>query len=546
MKTFDYVIVGAGSAGCVLANRLSAQAGNSVCLLEAGPANRSIFIRMPAALTFPIESKDLNWGFVSEPEPQLGGRRIGQARGRCLGGSSSINGMVFVRGGPRDYDRWREFGVTGWDFDDCLPFFKRLESFEGGRDPNRGGTGPLSVVRSRAAHVFYERFLEAGEQFGLPHAEDYNSRQQEGVHVTQATIRDGVRSSTAEAYLDPVMHRDNLTVETGCFVQRIRFDQKTAVGVDCIVKGAHRTITATKEVILCAGAIGSPHLLLLSGLGHADRLAEHDIPTVAHLPGVGENLQDHVVAPLRYRCDKPVSVKRQLGLLGRARLGLEWLLFKRGLGASNFFETGAFFDGGSGADFFNLQHEFLPFLADFQDGKVTLGDGFQYFVSQMRPFSRGHVRLKSADPKMHPAIRFNYLDDRRDVREMLDGIRMTREIAHQPAWDGFRSAEIDPGPDLRSDEELTHWFRTTANTEHHPVGTCRMGNDEDAVTDTAGRVHGVENLRIVDGAILPLIPTANVNAPIIMVAEKIADRILELPPLPAETLHEPSLGKETP
>jgi len=536
VKTYDYVIVGAGSAGCVLAHRLSAHSGNTVCLLEAGPSGKSIFIQMPAALTFPIESKTYNWGYASAPEPHLDGRRIGQARGRCLGGSSAINGMVFVRGDPRDYDQWNRFGIADWDFGNCLPYFKRLESFEHGRDPNRGGDGPLSVVRSRAAHVFYERFIQAGEQFGLPRAEDYNSRRQEGVHVTQATIRNGVRSSTAEAYLFPAMHRDNLTVETGCFVERILFDRTTATGVDCIIKGERRTVSAAKEVILSAGAIGSPHLLMLSGLGDADRLAEHGVPLVAHLPGVGENLQDHVVAPIRYRSDKPVSVNRQLGMLGRARLGLEWLLLKRGLGASNFFETGAFFDGGSGSDYFNLQHEFLPFLADFQDGKVKLGDGFQYFVSQMRPYCRGHIRLTSPDPRTHPAIRFNYLADRRDLREMLDGIRMTREIARQAAWDEFRSEEIEPGPAVETDNELERWFRSAANTEHHPVGTCRMGNDEMAVTDGAGRVRGIENLRLVDGSILPLIPSANVNAPIIMVAEKIADRILELPPLPAETL----------
>ncbi|MEM7445233.1 MAG: choline dehydrogenase [Pseudomonadota bacterium] len=527
MKTeFDYIIVGAGSAGCVMANRLSADPAVTVCLVEAGTKAQSIFIRMPAALTFPIESKTYNWMYASGPEPHLNGRRIGQARGKGLGGSSSINGMVFVRGHPKDYDGWSDFGVEGWSYENCLPYFKMLETFKGPAHPLRGTDGPISVTQSRAAHVFYERFLEAGTQFGLSHAPDYNAQDLTGTHVTQATIRNGVRSSAAEGYLFPISDRKNLTVLPDTFVECLSLEGQHAVGIRVNGPSGATELRASREVILSAGTIASPQILMLSGIGSADHLRAHSIDVVADLPGVGENLQDHVVAPLRYRCDRPVSVKAQLGLIGRARLGAQWLLTKRGLGASNFFEVGAFFGTDTGEAYANMQHEFLPFLADFQDGKVVLGDGFQYFVSQMRPHSRGRLRLNGRDPRQHPSIVFNYLDDLRDVTEMLAGIRMTREMAAQGAWDEFRDATLDSDLEDASDDQMFEWLRANANTEHHPVGTCRMGTDEMAVTDALGKVHGVDGLRIVDGSIIPRIPTANIQAPIMMVAERIADLIV--------------------
>ena len=533
---YYYVIIGAGSAGCVLAARLTEDPLTRVCLIEVGPRDRSLFIHMPAALTMPIESKVWNWQYVTGPEPHLNNRTIGQARGRGLGGSSSINGMVWVRGHKSDYDQWEAEGLKGWSFADCLPYFKKMESFEDGRDPNRGGGGPLKITRSRAAHPFYEAFLRAGEAFGLPVAKDYNSAEIEGLHVTQATISGGRRQSTAVAYLHPATHRPNLTVLTGWRADRVLIEGDRATGVALRRGRETADLHAGREVILSAGTIGTAHLMLLSGIGPADHLRASGVTVRHDLPGVGENLQDHFVASLMFRASGTRSIASDLSLWNRPRIGLEWLLTRGGLGATSFFEVGAFFRSGAGAAYANMQHEFLPFLADFQAGRVRIDHGYQYFLSQMRPKSRGWLRLRSADPDTHPEIVFNYLDDPADAEEMLDGLAQTRDMARQAPWAAMGGTEIAPGPDVRSRTEALAWMRSIGNTEHHPVGTCRMGHDAMAVTDGEGRVRGLTGLRIVDGSILPYIPTANVNAPIIMVAEKIADRIRGRQPLARETL----------
>jgi choline dehydrogenase len=473
---------------------------------------------------------------VTGPEPHLNNRTIGQARGRGLGGSSSINGMVWVRGHKSDYDQWEAEGLTGWSFADCLPYFKKMESFEGGRDPNRGGDGPLKITRSRAAHPFYEAFLRAGEAYGLPVAKDYNSADIEGLHVTQATISSGRRQSTAVAYLHPAANRPNLTVLTGWRADRVLMEGDRVTGVALRRGRETADLHAGREVILSAGTIGTAHLMLLSGIGPADHLRASGVTVRHDLPGVGENLQDHFVASLMFRASGTRSIASDLSLWNRPRIGLEWLLTRGGLGATSFFEVGAFFRSGPGAAYANMQHEFLPFLADFQAGRVRIDHGYQYFLSQMRPKSRGWLRLRTADPDTHPEIVFNYLDDPADAEEMLDGLAQTRDMARQAPWAAMGGTEIAPGPDVRSRTEALAWMRSIGNTEHHPVGTCRMGHDAMAVTDGEGLVRGLTGLRIVDGSILPYIPTANVNAPIIMVAEKIADRIRGRQPLARETL----------
>ena len=536
-QEFDYIIIGAGSAGCVLAARLTEDAGTRVCLIEAGPRDRSLFIHMPAALTMPIESKVWNWQYTTGPEPQLNDRTLGQARGRGLGGSSSINGMVYVRGNPSDYDNWAAAGLKGWSFADCLPYFRKMESFEGGRDPNRGGDGPLKISRSRADHAFYDAYLRAGEDFGLAQTPDYNSTTFEGTHVTQATIHGGRRQSNAVAYLHPIAHRPNLSVVTGWRADRLLIEKGRVGGVALRRKGELAELRAGREVILCAGTIGSPHLLLLSGIGPADQLRHAGLDVAQDLPGVGENLQDHFVASLTFSAAGTRSIASDLSFWNRGRIGLEWLLTRGGLGATSFFEVGAFFRSDLTQPYANMQHEFLPFRADFQAGRVHIDHGYQYFLSQMRPHSRGWLRLRSANPDDHPEIVFNYLADARDANQMLDGLAMTREMARGAPWQKLGGTELAPGPDVQDRDQARAWMRKVGNTEHHPVGTCRMGYDSLAVTDGEGLVHGMTGLRVVDGAILPAIPTANVNAPIIMVAEKIADRIRGRTPLAPQQLY---------
>lgn len=525
-KQYDYVIVGAGSAGCVVANRLTEGGNKRVLLLEAGPKDNSVILKMPAALGLPLVSKRYNWGFVSEPEPGLGGRVSDQHRGRVLGGSSSINGMVFVRGNALDYEGWAENGLAEWSYAHCLPYFKKMESFEGGVDEYRGGDGPLHVHKCRAENPLYQAFLGAGQDYGLALTADQNGYRQEGVNVAQATTYRGHRESTATAYLKPAMKRPNLTVITNIHVSRVELSGNKAVGVRYLDGDKEIFVEAGDEVILCAGTFGTPQILMLSGIGDAKELSRHEIDVKIHLPGVGADLQDHVAVPLQYTTKKPVSPTRELSRVGRLALGARWLLTRSGLGASNYFEVGAFFRGNEDVLYPNLQHEFFPMIGEFYRGEAIVKDGFQYFTSVMRPKSRGRVGLKSKDPKSDPKIQLNFLAAPEDMVEMIEGIQKTHEMIKQKSWDHLRGVEITPGSSNLSGAALEAWVRANAGTGYHAVSTCRMGCDELAVTDSNGLVRGVEALRIIDASLMPRIVTGNTNAPTIMMAEKLADAVL--------------------
>lgn len=538
-KAYDYIIVGAGSAGCVVANRLTEDGSRSVLLVEAGPRDGSIIMRMPAALGLPLESTRFNWGYKSEPEPGLGGQVSDQHRGRVLGGTSSINGMVFVRGNPLDYEGWAAQGLPNWSYSNVLPYFKRMETFEKGPNTYRGGNGPLHVHSCKADNPLYQAFLGAGQDFGLALNPDQNGGDQEGVNVAQASIRNGVRESTAVAFLRPTEGRSNLTVLTNATAVSLVLDGTRVTGVRLETQSGATTVEAGKEVVLSAGAFDTPKLLMLSGIGDADELKVNGIEAAIHLPGVGKNLQDHVAVPIQYTTTKSMSPTKQLSKWGRPFVGARWLLTKGGLGASNYFEVGAFFRGNDEVAYPNLQHEFFPMIGEFYRGEARVLDGFQYFTSVMRPKSRGRISLKSADPKGHPRIQIGFLTEDVDLKEMIEGVRKTREMIRQKSWDSLRGREVTPSAEISTDKDLAAWIRKNAGTGYHAVGTCRMGVDEDAVTDGGGLVRGVEGLRIADASLMPALTTGNTNAPTIMIGEKISDAILgrQLPPSDAPFAH---------
>jgi choline dehydrogenase len=532
---FDYIIVGAGSAGCVLANRLTEAPEIRVLLLEAGPPDRSLFIHMPSAFAYPLAGNTYNWAYATEPEPHMDGRRIACPRGRVLGGSSSVNGMVYIRGHALDYDGWAGAkGLAHWSYFHCLPYFKKAETRINGADSYHGGDGPLYVTTGAMQNPLYRAFIDAGVEAGYAYTDDMNGYRQEGVGPMDRTTWRGRRWSAAMAYLRPARRRANLRVESRCLATRILFEATRAAGVEYAQGGRVVHARARREVIVAGGAINSPQLLLLSGIGDADALKKLGVAAVAHVPGVGENLQDHIETYVQHACTQPITLYSTQNLLAMGRIGVEWLLFRTGLGATNHFEAGGFIRSAAGVRHPDLQYHFLP-IAITYDGKEKVNQhGFQAHVGPMRPTSTGWVRLKSADPREPPRIQFNYLATAGDRREFRDGVRLTREIFAQKAFDPFRGAELSPGAEVTTDAALDAHLRRKAESAYHPSCTCKMGAEDDpaAVVDGQLRVRGTEGLRVVDASVMPAVVSGNLNAPTIMIAEKAADIILGQPALP--------------
>jgi choline dehydrogenase len=538
MQTAEYVIVGAGSAGCAMAYRL-AEAGRSVLVIEHGGTDAGPFIRMPGALSYPMNMARYDWGFASEPEPHLNNRRLATPRGKVLGGSSSINGMIYVRGHARDYDTWAEMGATGWGYADVLPYFKRLEHWhDGGHggDPSwRGSDGPLHITRGKRDNPLVRAFVEAGRQAGYPVTGDYNGAQQEGFGPFEMTVWQGERWSAARAYLRPAEATGRCTVVRG-LARKVVIENGRATGVEIARHGRTETVHATREVILAASSINSPKLLMLSGIGPAAHLAQHGIPVVADRPGVGQNLQDHLELYIQMAASQPVSLFRYWNLLGKAYVGARWLLTRSGPGASNQFESTGFIRSQAGVPYPDIQFHFLPIAVRYDGRAAAEGHGFQAHVGPMRSPSRGHVSLRSADPAAPPKIVFNYMSHEKDWTDFRRAIRLTREIFAQDAFKPYVRHEIQPGDAVQDDDALDAFIREHAESAYHPCGTARMGRADDpmAVVDPETRVIGVEGLRLADSSIFPQITNGNTNAPSILVGEKAADHVLGRPALPPE------------
>ncbi len=529
---FDYVIVGAGSAGAALAHRLTESGEHSVRVLEFGGKDNSIFIKMPTAFSIPMNMKRYDWGFHSEEEPGLKGRSLHQARGKVLGGSSSINGLVYVRGCAGDFEEWEELGAAGWGYQDVLPYFKRGEDCVYGGDTYRGDQGGLTTCNgNNMKNPLYRAFIKAGEQAGYGYTEDYNGYRQEGFGRMDMTVRDGVRCSTAMAYLKPAMNRPNLDIQTHALTTRVIMEGKTAVGVEYRQGSKTLRVRARKEVILSASSFNSPKLLMLSGIGPADHLKEHGIEVVHDLPGVGRNLQDHLEVWVQQECTQKITLNSWLGPLAKAWIGANWLFLKRGLGTSNQFESNGYIRSRAGMKYPDIQFHFLAGAIAYDGSSAFKGHGFQVHLGANKPKSRGWVKLKSADPEAPPEIVFNYFAEEEDKEAFRAGLRWTREIFAQPALDEYRGKEVSPGPDVQTDEQIDQWLAETAETAYHPAGSCRMGTDDMAVVDPECRVHGVRNLRVVDSSIMPTVTNGNLNAPTIMIGEKAADHILGRTPL---------------
>jgi choline dehydrogenase len=531
----DFVIVGAGSAGCAMAYRLG-EAGASVLVIEHGGTDAGPFIQMPAALSYPMNMKRYDWGYMSEPEPHLGGRELVCPRGKVIGGSSSINGMVYVRGHAMDYDHWRDQGAEGWGYADVLPYFRRMENWHAsghGGDPYwRGTDGPLHVSRGPRANPLFEAFVQAGKDAGYQATDDYNGRQQEGFGPMEQTVHDGRRWSAANAYLRPALKRENVAL-TQAFAQRVVIEEGRTVGVEVLRGGKTEVIRARREVILAASSINSPKLLMLSGIGPAAHLAEHGIDVIADRPGVGGNLQDHLEIYFQMAASQKITLYRYWNLVSKGLIGAQWLMSKRGMGASNQFESAAFIRSAAGVKYPDIQYHFLPIAVRYDGKAAAEGHGFQAHVGPMRSKSRGRVSLRSGNPADNPKILFNYMSHPDDWEEWRRCIRLTREIFAQDAFKPFVKHEIQPGADVQSDEQIVAFVKEHAESAYHPCGTCKMGSaqDKDAVVDGQGRVIGVQGLRVADSSIFPRITNGNLNGPSIMVGEKMADHVLDKTPL---------------
>ncbi len=533
-KNIDYIVVGAGSAGAIVASRLSEDPNCEVLLVEYGGGDGSIFVRMPSALGIPMNSKKYNWGFETAPEPFLDNRRMNCPRGKVLGGTSSINGMVYVRGNAADFDQWEEQGASGWNYQNCLPYFKKFENHQCRDTDYTGNEGPVAISNgNNMRNPLYRAFIDAGVEAGYGETEDYNGFRQEGFGQKFMNVDRGIRASTGYSYLKAAKKRPNLTILKRALVTRIVFEGKTATGIECKIGGKTSVYSAKREVILSAGAIGSPQLLQVSGVGPRKILEAAGIDLLHELPGVGENLQDHLEFNFQYFCKQPISLNSELGLFKKGLIGVRWLLFKTGLGRTNHFEACAFIRSKAGVKSPDIQYHFLPGAITYDGSVAVKGHGFQVHVGHNKPTSRGHVRAQSGDLSQHPEILFNYLETEADREGFRDCVHLTREVMRQPAMDAFRGEVIQPTEQVQSNEQIDAFVRASVDSAYHPCGTCKIGVDEMAVVDSELRVRGIQNLRVIDASVFPTIPNGNLNAPTMMLAERGADMVKGVALLPS-------------